>query len=189
MEIVVRGKNVEVPKALRSRAQEKLTKITRFAHDASRIEVDFSELRNKRIAANQLCEVTVHLKGAFAKAHASSSDANAALDLVVDKVEHQLSRLKEKRVGRSHPRRKGLQSASRSGYSEELELDESDDDSAARIVKTKQFTIKPMDPTEAALHMDMLGHDFFFFTNSENGLGSVIYRRHDGHFGLIEAND
>jgi putative sigma-54 modulation protein len=189
MEIVVRGKNVDVPQNLRTLAQEKLAKISRFAQDAARIEVDFSELRNKRTSANQLCEVTVHVKGAFIKAHAASSEAHAALDLVVDKVEHQVSRLKEKRIGRSHPRRKGLQSASRSGYSDELELDESDDDSAARIVKTKQFTIKPMDPHEAALHMELLGHDFFFFTNSENGLGSVIYRRRDGHFGLIEANN
>ncbi|MFN8037098.1 MAG: ribosome-associated translation inhibitor RaiA [Acidimicrobiia bacterium] len=189
MEIVVRGKNVEVPASLRASAMEKLAKVNRFAQDASRIEVDFSELRNKRIPDKQLCEVTVHLKGAFVKAHASSTDAQAALDLVVDKVEHQVSRLKEKRVGRSHPRRKGLQSALRSDYPSEPELDEGDQDHAARIVKTKQFAIKPMQPEEAALHMDLLGHDFFFFTNASTGAGSVIYRRHDGHFGLIEAGD
>lgn len=189
MEIVVRGKNVEVPAELQGIAREKLAKIARFTnHDAGRVEVDFSELRNKRIADKQLCEVTVHLKGHFVKAHAAATEPQAALDLVIDKVEHQVARLKEKRVDRSHPRRKGLQSASRSGYSDELELHEGDDDTAARIVKTKQFSIKPMDPGEASMQMDLLGHDFFLFTNSENGQASVIYRRRDGHFGLIEAN-
>lgn len=187
MDIVVRAKNVDVPPTLREIAREKLAKISRFTSEIGRVEVDFSELRNPRIAENQLCEVTVHLKRHFVKAHAAATEALAALDLVIDKVEHQVARVKDKRVARSHPRRKGLQSSIQPGYSEPLDLHEGDDDAAAHIVKTKQFTIKPMAPSEAALQMDLLGHDFFFFTNSENGQAAVIYRRRDGHFGLIES--
>ena len=103
MQIVVRGKNVEVPKALQSAAEEKIAKIQRFVHDVSRVEVDFSELRNPRIADKELCEVTVHLKHHFVKARASAPEQEAALDLVIDKVEHQASRIKDKRISRSRP--------------------------------------------------------------------------------------
>jgi ribosomal subunit interface protein len=103
MEIVVRGKNVKVPPALQETTRDKLAKFERLNLKMTRIEVDYSEIRNPRVHDKELCEVTVHLKGHFVKAHAASTDQTAALDLVIDKVEHQLTRLKGKKVGRSHP--------------------------------------------------------------------------------------
>lgn len=198
MQIVVRGKNVEVPKTLQSVAEEKVAKIQRFVHDVSRVEVDFSELRNPRIADKELCEVIVHLKHHFVKAHAAAREQEAALDLVIDKVEHQVSRIKDKRISRSHPRRRDVRVAApggdEAGALADVALDSDDhfdeyvdDGDDARIVKTKQFGVKPMVPEEAALQMDLLGHDFFLFTNAENGWAAVIYRRRDGHLGLIET--
>jgi putative sigma-54 modulation protein len=200
MQIVVRGKNVEVPKALQSAAEEKIAKIQRFLHDVSRVEVDFSELRNPRIADKELCEVTVHLKHHFVKARASAPEQEAALDLVIDKVEHQASRIKDKRISRSRPRRHDGRVAAPSGDepgtpvdvaldSGDLDeyVDDVDDGGDAQIVKTKRFDVKPMVPEEAALQMDLLGHDFFLFTNAEDGRAAVIYRRRDGDLGLIEA--
>jgi putative sigma-54 modulation protein len=191
MDIVVRGKNVDVSPRLRKLAREKLNKISRFTHDAGRVEVDFSELRNPRVADNQVCEVIVHLKRNFVKAHATASDATAALDLVIDKVEHQVSRIKEKRVTRSHAgRRSRAPAAVAPDVAADAESDGDDDEDrlADRIVKTKRFTMKPMGPQEAALQMELLGHDFFLFTNSENGHAAVIYRRRDGNLGLIETS-
>jgi putative sigma-54 modulation protein len=182
MEIVVRGKNRSVSSGLKTTAREKVGRISRYAHDVSRVEVDFCELRNPRIGEPQLCEITVHLKGHFVKAHAAAIEAEAALDLALDKVEHQVSRIKDKRVARSHPRRRGAPTDD--GL---VELEGDDPDTDARIVKTKQFVAKPMDPEEAALQMDLLGHDFFLFTNTDTGHAAVLYRRHDGHFGLIET--
>jgi putative sigma-54 modulation protein len=191
MDIVVRGRNLRVPPRLRVVAREKLAKIARFTHDAGRVEVDFSELRNPRVGDNQLCEVTVHLKRHFVKAHAAAREPEAALDLVVDKVEHQVARIKEKRVSRLHPRRRGLHPAGADLPEDEFPtLDdelEQEEDGEARIVKVKQFAMKPMGPEEAALQMDLLGHDFFLFTNAENGRAAVLYRRRDGHLGLIET--
>jgi putative sigma-54 modulation protein len=71
----------------------------------------------------------------------------------------------------------------------EVARDGEDDEErlAGRIVKTKRFTMKPMGPEEAALQMELLGHDFFLFTNAENGHAAVIYRRRDGNLGLIET--
>jgi putative sigma-54 modulation protein len=128
------------------------------------------------------------------KAHACAPEPEAALDLAVDKIGHQVARIKEKRVSRSHPRRRnggangevvveGADSDSDTG--DELEGD--DDAGDARIVKTKRFTAKPMDPGEAALQLQLLGHDFYLFTNSETGRAAVLYRRDDGDLGLIET--
>jgi ribosome hibernation promoting factor len=194
MDIVVRGKNVDVSPRLRKLARDKLDKISRFTHDAGRVEVDFSELRSRRVADNQVCEVIVHLRRNFVKAHAAAPEPVAALDLVIDKIEHQVARIKEKRVTRSHAGRRSRGAAGvGAGPAADAPSDggdEEDDDEdrlADRIVKTKRFTMKPMGPEEAALQMELLGHDFFLFTNSENGHAAVIYRRRDGNLGLIET--
>lgn len=179
MDITIRGKNIEVSEALKTSALEKMHKLDRFANGFGRAEVEFSELRNKRVSDNQVCEVHVHLKGRLVKAQASASEPFAALDLVLDKIQNQVKKVKDKRVGRSHPRRSRVESGNHSEEEEEAE--------PPRIVKEKQFTIKPMAPEEAVLQMEVLGHDFFFFTNSESGRAAVVYRRRDGDLGLIEA--
>jgi putative sigma-54 modulation protein len=190
MDIVVRGKNVDVSPRLRKLARDKLSKISRFTHDAGRVEVDFSELRSRRVADNQVCDVIVHLKRNFVKAHAAAPEPSVALDLVIDKIEHQVARIKEKRVTRSHAgRRSRVAPGVDAGLAGDAASDRDDDEDrlADRIVKTKRFTMKPMGPEEAALQMELLGHDFFLFTNSENGHAAVIYRRRDGNLGLIET--
>lgn len=184
MDVVIRGKNVKVSEPLRTAATEHLAKLDRFANGFARAEVDFSVEKNPRIAENQKCEVLVHVKGHLLKAHASASEPFAALYAVCDKVEHQVKRLKDKRVDRTHPRRIRGQRVEWA-VDEEEDLEES---GPARIVKTKEFTIKPMTPEEAVLQMDLLGHDFFLFTSSESGRAAVIYRRNDGNFGLIETS-
>ena len=184
MDVVIRGKNVKVSDSLREAATEQLAKLDRFANGFARAEVDFSAERNPRIADNQKCEVLVHVKGHLLKAHASATEPFAALYAVCDKVEHQVKRLKDKRVARAHPRRIRTQRIEMPPLEEETEQEEPQ---PARIVKMKEFTIKPMSAEEAVLQMDLLGHDFFLFTSSETGRAAVIYRRNDGNFGLIEA--
>lgn len=199
MDIVVRGKNRPVSSRLDAAAREKVSRIAKFTHDAGRVEVDFAEQQHRRVAESQLCEITVHLKKHFVKAHACAPEPEAALDLAVDKIGHQVARIKEKRVSRSHPRKRNGANANANGNGTptngafadadaagELE-DDDDDDSDARIVRTKRFTAKPMDPGEAALQLQLLGHDFYLFTNSETGRAAVLYRRHDGDLGLIET--
>lgn len=200
MEVVVVGKRVEVPAALRAASVEKAERLGRFADDIRRIEVDFSQTRNRRVGDTECCEILVHLKGHLAKGHASSGDPKAALDLALEKVEHQLRRLHERRVSRRDSRRDGgpghaardgnggpAGAVEGDGLGELGDLDPASSDDDALIVKTKQFAVKPMDPEEAALQMGLLGHDFFLFTSSETGRAAVVYRRRDGHFGLIEA--
>lgn len=104
MEILVRGRNVPVEPALDAESRRKLGKLPRFASDIRRVEIEFSEIRNPRAPEKLQCEVIVHLTKNFVKAHATGADARTALDRVVDKVEHQVGRVKSKRVGRSRPR-------------------------------------------------------------------------------------
>jgi putative sigma-54 modulation protein len=203
MEIVVRAKNTKVDPEVQTVTREKLGKLTRFGLEIHRVEVDFSEIRNPRVHDNELCEVTVHLKKHFVKAHAASIDQVAALDLVIDKVEHQVTRLKERKVDRMHkPRRKRLApppliddwDAGAVGAVDGASTDGNgngtgtiDGAEVAEIIRTKQFTSKPMTVDEAALQMDLLGHDFYLFKDTQTGHATVLYRRRDGHLGLIEA--
>ncbi len=190
LEIVVRAKRVDLGRGVRDAAEEKLARIQRFARDATRAEVDFSELKNPRISANQVCEATVHLRRHVVKAHAAAHEQLAALDLCVEKLEHQVTKLKEKRVARAHPRRRDFQTHAlpADDYAHELNLASAEPDIEARVVRTKQLAMEPMTPEEAALKMELLGHDFFLFTNVENHAAAVLYRRHDGHLGLIEGS-
>ncbi|MDQ1519305.1 MAG: hypothetical protein QOI55_378, partial [Actinomycetota bacterium] len=97
----------------------------------------------------------------------------------------------DRRTRRRNPRNARRDSAPQEAGDEEHLLapdaDAEDDGEILRVVKAKQFEVKPMPVEEAALQMELLGHDFFLFTSAESGRASVIYRRRDGLFGLIEA--
>jgi putative sigma-54 modulation protein len=198
MDVVVRGKNRSVPDRLESVTRTKATKIARFTHDAGRVEVDYSEVHTARQDARQLCEITVHLKRHFLKAHATAGEPETALDLALGKVEQQVARLKDKRVrgrraGDGHNGHNGQNGRSATGDAgADSTVPPADDDAALdglpRIVKTKRFAAKPMDPEEAALQMELLGHAFFLFTNTETGHAAVLYRRADGDLGLIDTH-
>ena len=182
MEIAIRHGHVEVSDALRAAVEEKVTRLTRYLDGMERAEVRFSEERNPRIAEKEVCEVTMHGHGHIVRARATATDAFAAVDRVVDKLEHRMEKLKGKLVNRSHPRRHASLH-----FGAEAANDEEAATSEPKIVKTKKFDMKPMTPEEAALQMDLVGHDFYFFTSAETGQAAVVYRRGDGHFGLIDA--
>jgi putative sigma-54 modulation protein len=188
MEIVVRAKNTKVEPRVQGIAREKVEKLARFGLQVTRVEVDFSEIRNPRVHDCELCEVTVHLKRHFVKAHAASTDQLAALDIVLAKAEHQVARLKERKVDRTHkPRRKKLAPLPELEEWDEPAPEATNGSGHAEIIKTKQFTAKPMTVEEAAMQMDLLGHAFYLFHDASSGHASVLYRRRDGHLGLIEA--
>ena len=188
MDVAIRSRKLRITKALRATVEEKVGRLDRYLEGMERAEVWFAEEQNPRIAEKEICEVTVHGHGHIVRAKATAGDPLAAVDRVVDKLEHRIEKLKGKLVGRSHPRR-----TNHNGAVPDVDDDGADDADAApmepgaRIVKTKQFDIKPMTPEEAALQMDLLGHDFFFFTNAETDRAAVVYRRADANIGLIDA--
>lgn len=183
MEVTVRGRNVEITERLRTAAEEKMSRLSRHHEGWEQAEVNFFEERNPRISAKEVCEATLRGHGRIIRAKAASADTLASLDRVVDKLEHQIEKLKTRLISRTHPRRHQVDSV----------VPDAEDEGASpgeqgppRIVKTKQFDIKPMTPEEAALQMDVLGHDFYLFTNADTGVAAVVYRRNDGDVGLID---
>ena len=184
MDVTVSSRNVEVTEALRAAATEKIGRLDRFLPGMDRAEVHFVEERNPRISDKDVCEVTLEGHGHHVRAKVAAGDPFAAVDLVADKLEHQLHRLKTKLVSRSHPKHR----AAANGTAPPVDADDDDDgmDSGIRIVRTKAFTMKPMTPEEAALQLELLGHGFYFFANAETGRAAVVYRRSAGDVGLID---
>jgi putative sigma-54 modulation protein len=190
VDVVVCGKHVEVDRALRAITLEKLERIGKYAHDVRRVDVDYGEHQTRRAGDSCTCEILVHLTHHLVKGTAAAVEHVMALDLALDKVEHQMRRLHERRVRRGN-RARGVDvrtdANSNGGGPEEIDGLDNDDDAGPVIVKTKQFSVKPMHPEEAALQMELLGHDFFVFRNSESETAAVLYRRRDGALGLIEV--
>ncbi|MFN3431531.1 MAG: ribosome hibernation-promoting factor, HPF/YfiA family [Candidatus Sericytochromatia bacterium] len=188
MDLVIKGKNMDVTDSLRDYAQQKLGRITKILDGIIDAQVEFNVIKNKRVANDQIVEVTLHLSGGVIRAEEAKDNMYAAIDLVTDKVERQLKRFKGKH--NSYDRTK-----TSSGVLEiELEVpvtvvnaeefEEERDD--AQIVRNKQIEVNPMSPEEAARQLEMLGHDFYVFRNSESKEVNVLYHRRDGHYGLIE---
>ena len=189
MDIVVRGKNRTAPPRLRRSPRRRSAKIARFTHDAGRVEVDFSEVHTARIDERQLCEITVHLKRRFLKAHAAAAEPEAALDRA-HRQGGSPGRAHQGEAGgtvRTHATATVTRATVRSPTSRRRRRGVDGDEPAPRIVKTKRFAAKPMDPEEAALQMELLGHAFFLFTNTETGHAALLYRRNDGNLGLIDT--
>ncbi|HEX9682775.1 MAG TPA: ribosome-associated translation inhibitor RaiA [Acidimicrobiales bacterium] len=184
MDIRVSGRNLEVTERLKATAEDKIGRLSRFLDGMERAEVHFAEEKNPRIREKEICEVTLEGHGHHVRAKVSAADPFVAIDLVVDKLEHQLHKLKTKLLRRSHPRPNGSVDSPEGVVDTLVETEEPDN--TPRIVKTKRFMIKPMAPEEAVLQMELVGHDFFFFTSSDTNRSAVVYRRRDGDVGLID---
>jgi putative sigma-54 modulation protein len=180
MRLQVKGRNLEVSEQIRAYAEEKLGKLDRLVKDPTRIELELAIEKNPSIAANHVAEATVWTKGPVLRAREASADMKASIDQLVDKLERQVKRYREKR--RVAPRRHA-----RDGAPEEarpVELPEA----GPGIVKTKQFNVSPMTAEEAVLQLELVGHDFFVFRNAVSEVVNVVYRRRDGEYGLIEPS-
>ena len=181
MEITVSSRHTEVSELLRESTVDKIGRLGRFLEGMDRAEVHFSEEHTRKAADKEVCEVTLVGHGHHVRCKVSAPDGFAAVDLAVEKLEHQLHKLKTKLLKRSHSNGKRA-----NGSKAAVEPVEDEAPARPRIVKTKSFQIKPMTPEEAILQMDLMGHDFFFFTNADTERAAVVYRRDDGDVGLID---
>jgi putative sigma-54 modulation protein len=173
----VKGKNVELNDSLKTYAQEKLGKLDKHLNAAARLELELAVERNPSISDNQIAEATIWTKGPVLRARESSSDMRASIDQLVEKLERQARRYREKR----------RRSSSRGQNAQSLEaIPVVADEESPVLVKTKQFAVKPMSPEEAVLQLELIGHDFFVFQNADSNGVNVVYRRRDGNYGLIE---
>lgn len=181
MNIQVRGDHIQVTKALSNYIEKKIGRLERYfdAPPERDVAVTLSVERGLHRV-----EVALQVHGIIFRAEERSDDMYASIDLVGDKLEHQLHKHKEKL--NQQFRAKGLRTRIQ-GFAEHGAFTAADGQPVDRqVVKVKSFPIKPMAVEEAMLQLELLGHDFFMFANAETEEVNVIYRRRDGQFGLIE---
>ncbi len=183
MDLIIRGRHMDVPEKLRAVTEEKVTRLTRHMNGWDHAEVQFVEERNPRISEKEVCEVVLRGHGQIVRAKAAAPDPYTAVDRVVDKLTHQVEKLKTRQSRKGHHR-------ARPGAVELEDLDQEEEEEeglSGRIVRVELFDHKPMTPEEAALQMQLRGQLFHFFIDAESGAPAVVYRRSDGDIGLIEV--
>lgn len=170
MNIIVNGRHMGITPALRSYAEEKIGKFDRYLSNITEAVVTLSVEKYRHKA-----EVLLKINGVMIQAESVTGEVYSAIDEVVEKLEKQILRHKEK----LHSYRKG-----------EKRPAESPKPAAekGKIIKLKRFDMKPMDPEDAVDQMEMLDKDFFVFTNIHSGDINVVYKRRDGNYGLIEPS-
>ncbi len=179
MRTIVRGKNLEVPDRVRQYAERRFARLERLLDDRADAIVELSNEAHRSAADSHIAIVTLVIDGKTLKSHAAGSSYQAAVDVVVDKVERQAIDYKEKPRIHSRPEEEKI-------LLRQIADGTSDKGGERRIVKTKRFAIEPMFEEDAAVAMDELGHDFYVFVNAETERLAVLYRRRDGDLGLIE---
>jgi putative sigma-54 modulation protein len=171
MNIIITGRHLDITPALKKYAEEKIKKFSRYLSNISEAIVTLSveKYRHK-------VEVLLKVNGVLIQAEGITGEIYSSIDEVVEKLERQIKKYKEKLV--SHRKGEGKAGGVRPEF---FSVEE-----AGRIIKNKKFELKPMSPDEAAMQMELLDKDFFVFTNDGSGNINVIYKRKDGNFGLIE---
>ena len=175
MRITITPKNLTVTEDLKNRIEKKLGKMDRYFRQEVDATVRLTQEKNLRYIA----EITITVGGIMLRAEETSDDIIKSADRAVDKIERQIRRHRTKLEKRLH---------------EEVviqaeETENSVEEESQELVRVKRFEMKPMTVEDAILQMDMLGHSFFLFQNSETGITSVVYRRNDGNIGMLEPTN
>ena len=179
MRTIVKGKNLDVPDAVRRYAERKMRRLERFLDDRTDAILEVSVEHHRSADDSRIAEVTLVIDGQTLRGRADAVTYEAAIDEVVDKVERRAVDFREKpRVRARGPEEKDILSRIADGTA--------DAGRERRVVKSKRFAIQPMFEEDAIAEMESLGHAFFVFVNAENERVNVLYRRRDGDFGLIE---
>ena len=207
MDIVVKGRNVEVPDHYRQHVAEKLQKVERYDQKLIRVDVELFHERNPRQSDHcQRVEITCASRGPVIRAEACAGDFYSALDTAIAKLESRLRRAADRRRvhrGRHAPVSVAMATAplafaqpgglaevrseSPNGRLEAAEADQFDepDDQPWPLVREKEHPAEPMTVDDALFHMELLGHDFYLFNDKESGRASVVYRRKAYDYGVM----
>ena len=175
MRFTISGKNLEETDSLRKAVMEKLGKLERYFTPETKIIVTMSVEKDR-----QKIEVTIPLKGNVIRSEQVSNDMYVSIDLVEEVIERQLKRYKNKIIDKKQNASNFQKAYIDNDYMENEDI---------RIVRTKKFPVKPMYPEDACVQMELLGHNFFVFTNADTDQVNVVYKRKGGTYGLIEPEE
>ncbi|NCU16672.1 ribosome hibernation-promoting factor, HPF/YfiA family [Pallidibacillus pasinlerensis] len=182
MNFNIRGENIEVTPALREYAEKKISKLGKYFREElnATVYVNLKVYNDKKTKV----EVTIPLSQLTLRAEEVNADMYAGIDLIADKLERQIRKYKT-RVNRK-ARELKENDIFVNGVTPVREKEDKNNDEI-EIVRAKRFDLKPMDSEEAVLQMNLLGHDFFVYTDAETNNTNIVYRRKDGRYGLIET--
>ena len=203
MRTQIKGRNVTVTDALQEYAEDKVARVHKLLQqrkidEVTRVELELRVEKNPSIPEPSIAEATIFTRGPVIRARERSDDMYAAIDLVTDKLMRQVRKYHDKTHGKTRkgheklvvePEVAPLAEASEGPLAAAVlgaEMAGEEPGDNGRVVKVKQFALKPMSVDEATLQLELVGHDFFVFQNAETARTNVLYRRRDGHYGLIE---
>ena len=172
MKYIISGKGIDVTEGLKSAIYEKIGKLERYFTPSTEVHVTLSVEKER-----QKIEVTIPMKGNIVRAEQVSEDMYASIDMVEDIIERQLRKYKNKIIDKKQ---------SGAFFTNEFMDDELEAEDEIQITRLKKFAMKPMDPEEACVQMELLGHSFYVFRNSETDDVNVVYKRKGNTYGLIE---
>ncbi len=186
MEVQIRGNGIAVNDDLREYAEQRLAKLDHLVRRVVDAKLELRR-RHNRVGANMItAQLTIHTRRNILRAEEDAADAKIAIDRAVDKLGTQLRRHHERRTDHKADRADQLTDPTTDAVLAEIAAIEPDEeDENGRLVRTKRFGLKPMDVDEAIDQMELLGHDFFLFDNTEEGTLSVVYRRREGDYGVL----
>ena len=174
MRYIISGKNIDITPGLREAAENKIGKLERYFSPDTEVQVTMSVEKGR-----QKIEVTIPVKGSIIRAEQDSNDMYVSIDLVEEIIERQIKKYKTKLIDKKQ---------SALSFSEAFLQEEPEHEETIKIVKTKRFAMKPMDPEEACIQMELLGHNFFMFLNADTNEVNVVYKRKGNTYGLIEPD-
>jgi putative sigma-54 modulation protein len=183
LHVIVQGKHMQVTPALREYAEEKLGRIVRYFDQVHAAQVVLSVERHVGLGKAQVVEVTVHGDGVVLRGEEASSDMYASIDLVTEKLKKQIEKYRSKVIDRRRIAESRKKTARIAASTRALRRP---DTGEAQVVRVKRFAMKPMTAEDAAMQMELLGHDFFVFRNAKTMEVNVVYRRAEGNYGVIE---
>jgi len=173
MEVIITGKGLEVSDWLDEFVQRKLDRLDRYLPGIEEARVELSSQNTKNVNERQRAQVTLRRGSIVLRAEERSADTFAAVNAAMDKIQRQIDRYKGKRWGKKTLREAEIAQAT-------------EEEAEPHIVRTKRFSMLPMAQDEAVEQMELLGHDFFVFFNTEADEINVLYRRKDGDYGLLQ---
>ncbi len=178
MRISITGRNLEISDGWRAKIEKKVGKLDKYLRDDSEVQVRLSQEHGNRNTA----EITIMLPGSILRAEETGIEMGACLDKVLDKIVRQI-----------HRHRTRIEKRLRAGAFEveapEVALEPAEALETPNVVRVKRFNVKPTSVEEAITQMEMLGHNFHLFLNEDTGTYSVVYRRVDGDYGLLEPTN
>ena len=185
MEFIVKSRNGKVTQREQEYIKEKIGKLERYLDLISKVTVEVGEAQRRSQGNMHRAQVTlVGDHGILLRAEEYAPDLNSAIDTVHDNLQRQIQRYKDKHWRRGKLRRQAGEIVE-VGIETNGAANDQEQEPRPRIVRTKEFQVKPMFSDEAVEQMELLGHDFFVFRDAENSQINVLYRREDGNYGLI----